>query len=634
LQELIQNDSLEVKLLIEIVRKSIASLYDSKLTTYFKSHLIFNNPLKIKLRCVQALYVLMALIFAVILGLKIIELVKSGPVIESELIAPESLSPKGRSALDVALSSCDPNALSQSPLIASLAETDRRAIKNTHHLFCDIDASHGDKKSVQDWVKKQSYIAEDAAAWRGRFIHHYSTILFPYRQIMAGELTYAFTSQYGFISLIPLLLVSHVPFVLYGASGLVLLLILGQYFLYKHRQSSNETFIIGGILILIALVSYVPAIRLAPGFAVMRYLPLLLLIALADLQLPRVRNWYVALALLLALLNSLQFNILFVAICSTAYLLSAILQKKWNGIKLYWLPVVVMFVALLQGALYLSQANAFTPRLFSSVGEGKRSLVHMIEIFSFPVVCIIASYVPALNGGSSKKLSFKGHEILALVSYGLCATYALSFLGSPQHYAGFLVMASFSIFVLMKKYCKTKLMIVLALGLLLVVPIHYRYFSLGKKVFSSQSQLFEYKNELGTPIFFKTALEIEALSRDYEEITQPFQSKGEIYFISKDKAFIETFSEKNIQPVVYDVFTNFERVNDKLALQKFQEDRVSYLVLDSPIRRIFNVNQSSYFKNEIGSSEISALNKIYININTIEKFKIVKCNNSYCVYSI
>lgn len=590
-----------------------------------------------QIKRVQASYILIAAIFALILGLKLIELVKSGPVIENELIAPESLSKKGQQALDIALASCKPDGLSQNPLIGSLSESDRRAIESTQRLFCNIPATDANKKSEQEWIKKQSYIAEDVAAWRGRFIHHYSTILFPYRQIMAGQFTYAFTSQYGFISLIPLLLVSHVPFVLYGAFGLLLLLLLGQYFLYKHRQSSNEVLMIGGILILIALVTYVPAIRLAPGFAVMRYLPLVFLIILANLQLTRTHYWHLGLALVLALLNSLQFNILFVAIALASYLLAAINQRKWNGVKLYLLPVLVLCVAVLQGALYALQANAFTPSLFSSVGEGKRSLVHIIEIFLFPVLCMIASYVPALNGGNTKKLSFDSHEVLALVSYGLCATYALSFLGSPQHYAGFLVMASISIFVLMKKYCHTKLMIAVALGLLLVVPTHYRYFSLGKKVFLSQSQLFEYKNELGFPIYFKTSLEIEALSKYYDEITKTFQSKGKIYFISKDKAFIEMFTGKNIEPEIYDIFANYEHTNLQLALKKFREDQVSYLVLDSELQRLYSKRQSHYFKNEIGSNEINSINRLFKNINDLDYFminNIINCNIRYCIYTI
>jgi hypothetical protein len=590
-----------------------------------------------QIKRVQASYILIAAIFALMLGLKLIELVKSGPVIESELIAPESLSKKGQQALDIALASCKSDGLSQNPLIASLSESDRRAIESTQRLFCDTPVADVNKKSEQEWIKKQSYIAEDFAAWRGRFIHHYSTILFPYRQIIAGQITFAFTSQYGFISLIPLLLVSHVPFVLYGALGLMLLLLLGQYFLYKHRQSSNEVMMIGGILILIALVTYVPAIRLAPGFAVMRYLPLVFLFILANLQLTRTHYWYLGLALVLALLNSLQFNILFVAIALVSYLLAAINQRKWNGVKLYLLPVIVLCVAVLQGALYASQANAFTPSLFSSVGEGKRSLVYTIEIFLFPLVCMIASYVPALNGGNTKKLSFDSHEVLALVSYGLCATYALSFLDSPQHYAGFLVMASISIFVLMKKYCYTKPMIAVALGLLMVAPTHYRYFSLGKKLFLSQSQLFEYKNELGSPIYFKTSLEIEAISMHYDEITNTFKSKGKIYFISKDKAFIETFTGKNIEPEVYDIFANYEHTDLQLALKKFREAQVSYLVLDSKLQRLYSKSQSYYFKNEIGSNEINSINRLFKNINDLEYFmknNIINCNIRYCIYNI
>jgi len=189
----------------------------------------------------------------------------------------------------------------------------------------------------------------------------------------------------------------------------------------------------------------------------------------------------------------------------------------------------------------------------------------------------------------------------------------------------------------MKKYCYAKPMIAFALGLLLLVPIHYRFISLGKKVFLGQSQLYEYKNEIGSPIYFKTSLEIEVLRRDYEEITRPFQSKGKIYFISKDKAFIETLTGKNIQPKVYDIYSNYKHINKELALQKLQDDFVTYLVLDTPSRRFFSQAHARHFQNEVSQNERVPVSQISTKIDDIErslKLNLLKCNDNYCIYKI
>jgi hypothetical protein len=574
----------------------------------------------------QTLSVLLGIIFVVLLGMKISELVRSGSIIENELIAPESLSPAGVAALGAALAPC-----AQNPPFSS-AE-DKKALENTRQLFC----ADSNSEAQRDWIKKQSYIAEDFAAWRGRYLHHYSTILFPYRQIEAGYLGYALTSQYGLISLIPLFLIPSSAFVLYGALSLFLLLLFGTYFLYKYRQSRSEIAIIGGILILITLVTYVPAIRLAPGFAFIRYLPLVLLIALANLQLVRARYIYIFFAVILALLNSLQFNILFIAIGLVSYLLIAIYQKKWNGLKCYWLPASVALVAAWQATLYTSQAGAFTPSLFSSVGEGGRSYFYALEIFLFPVVCKLASHTTIFGRPPPGKLSFDNEEILALVSYGLCATYTLSFLRSPQHFAGFLVMATLSIFVLVRKYGKSRPAIALGFGLLLVVPIHYSYMSVGKKFFLQTSQLFEYKNKIGTPIFFKTALEIDEVYKDYDEIVKLSQPKGKTYFISKDKIFIEAYTNKNIEPAVYDIFTNYESINPKQALMRLKSEDVSYLVLDNSYQRKYSLGIAVQFKREIGSQENLAGQSILSNIDSLAIIlsdNIVNCNVRYCLYRL
>jgi hypothetical protein len=242
-----------------------------------------------------------------------------------------------------------------------------------------------------------------------------------------------------------------------------------------------------------------------------------------------------------------------------------------------------------------------------------------------------------LNGSKDRKLFFDNNEILALVSYVLCATYTLSFLGSPQHYAGFLIMASISIFVLMKKNCHTKIMIIFALGLLFVVPIHYRYISLGKTVFLSQSQLFEFKNKLGLPIYFRTSLEIEDISKSYDDLTKYYQSKGKIYFISKDKIFIEAYKGVNIEPKIFDIFSNFGNARSQEVLTKMRMDLVDFIVLDKIEQRVISRRIVEESKSSIGSHEYNAHLSLLEAIDAMAlnlKDQLISCNLRYCIYKL
>jgi hypothetical protein len=97
------------------------------------------------------------------------------------------------------------------------------------------------------------------------------------------------------------------------------------------------------------------------------------------------------------------------------------------------------------------------------------------------------------------------------------------------------------------------------------------------------------------------------------------------------------FTGKNIEPEIYDIFANYEHTNLQLALKKFREDQVSYLVLDSELQRLYSKRQSHYFKNEIGSNEINSINRLFKNINDLDYFminNIINCNIRYCIYTI
>lgn len=572
-------------------------------------------------------FLFISLIFIILIGVKTRELVNSGPIIENELIAPLSLSANGVSALELIHAGCNQRKNQEIEKKNSPGSKNQNAIENTIKLNC------AGESNAQDyvWIQKQTYIAEDSAAWRGLYLHHYSTILFPFRQIKEGHLSYAFTSQYGFISLIPLLVSYKIPFILYGTFSLILLTLIGLYCLYKNQNSKINLLIVGGILLTLSAAIFIPAVRLGPGFALTRYLPFVLLVYLADLQLSGFRIRYIALGLIFALLNSLQFNILFVAIAFIGYGLSALYQRRIYNPYLYVLPLTVAFIALIQIGLYIWTKNSFTPDLFSSVSEGRHYIFYALLIISFPFALKLIA-VP-----TKKLLSFDDQEFLALSAYLLSATYTISFYGSPQHYAGFLIMSALSIYILIKKYSFTIKAVALAFGILWLVPIHNpNYINIGKKLFIFSSDLYEYKNIIGKNIYFKSALDIEGVNKEYENIKKDIKNTDKIYFISKDKIYLETYRDSNLLPKGYDIYVNYS-FSPEQALEKLHQDNVSYVILDNHNLINYSMNLITLFKGQTNDIEYKNYENLLIKVRSLSNHlqdNLIRCNARYCLYKI
>jgi hypothetical protein len=148
---------------------------------------------------------------------------------------------------------------------------------------------------------------------------------------------------------------------------------------------------------------------------------------------------------------------------------------------------------------------------------------------------------------------FPAEYIFAYLVYGFCATYAISFPGSPQHYVGFISMASIGIYILLKNLPRSKLVVILSVGILFFPAYYYGYMGIGKKYINPKSDLFEYTNKVGASLYFNTAVEIQKISNAYDEIVFKYKDLGKIYLISKDKNFIEMYTNKNLDPKVYDI---------------------------------------------------------------------------------
>jgi hypothetical protein len=231
------------------------------------------------LKNIRLLYVIFALGFIYILGGKILSLSQSGAYIESELIAPTALSASGKNML---LRLTDQRQTRETAIICSQDSDciDSQTEFDKVLLGRNIDYIYFIKPYAQlkEWLKSTDTLIDYNSVFRGRYLHHYSVVLYPLREVLGGNIGYAFTSQYGLISLLPLFATHDVDFNFYGEFGMAMLLVIGLFLIFISRKSSDKVVFVSFILIAIALATNIGAIRLSPGFSYIRYFPFVVLV--------------------------------------------------------------------------------------------------------------------------------------------------------------------------------------------------------------------------------------------------------------------------------------------------------------------------------------------------------------------
>jgi hypothetical protein len=577
------------------------------------------------------------------MGDKLLALYGSNIFIENELLAPVHLSQSGQNLLGSLTSPAnivgsEQSTKSSKQNVVESAQVDARVIRENKE-FITASKNSAETKS---WLFNNSILIDRTAAFRGKFFHHYSTILYPLREIREGHLTYGLTSQYGLITLLPLMVTNHPPFIYYGLLSLSLLLAAGVFLIIWNRALPRKMVIIATLIAVIALTIDIPAIRLSPGFTYLRYFPLVALLFVANLQLSKasVKVFFVV-GLLLSILNSVQFNLLFLIISISSYLYILFVQKSPLSIKILLLPLAVFIVSCIQVILYFQQSNSFTPNLFSSVGEGGRSTIYSVAVLLMLIMIKLLSSVSLKNILSDGPLRFQGlrfenPEILAFVSYALCATYAISFAGSPQHFSGFMVMASYSVYVVFMTNVRGVLKTTITIILIFSIPYSFGFLKLSQPFEKNNSKEYNYY-QIGRDLVFNSALNLEALSRDFDAITRDYASKGSIYFLSRDKVFIETYKDINLSPRIYDVYLNLYSLTPKSAIFNLKKDNAKYLVLDSAKQREHTRNLVNIFGNSANPSEVMAHKVLLNNLDSLSdalKSKVLACNNRYCIYEL
>ena len=602
----------------------------SSLYVYANSSL--QTRFNIRITRVEVLIIVAVGFFVFILGGKILTLGQSSSLIEMELIAPSHMTPSGTEAIGRVLASPDARSSLDNCIITHTCPTgvdnlNSEIIVTAH----DFIFSSANNEAAAEWLRKNSISLDSLTSWRGRYLHHYNTILYPAREVLDGNFEFLLSSQYGLASMMPVFFAKNQPFVVYPLAGLIILLLFCILVLFKHRQSKVDTAIWTVIFSLIAFTSNVGALRLSPGFSFFRYLPVLILIYLANKQLDNPKTKYIALASVAALFNSLQFNLLVLLIIVTVFFIISI-GKKIKA-KLFALPLILALIIGLQFLCYVIGKQGFTPELFGSVGEGEQSLLYTILILLFPITALFLKFVEPDNN----EVSFNNSEILAYVSYGALATYAIAFAHSPQHYSGFIQMASISIFLIVKNNNKIIAQLIL-LSLFFLIPSYIFHYLQPRNNFAiTQSSFYNYSEKLGNRMYFRTPTNISIIADEYHSLIARHALDKKVFFLSKDKLFIENYFDKNLEPKTYDVFANFFKFSADDTLTIILNEHVNFVVLDSDIQRAniknFITMKKAYLQPEEFRHHINILSN-FDSFAELIKPNLLECSSRYCIYRI
>jgi hypothetical protein len=202
---------------------------------------------------------------------------------------------------------------------------------------------------------------------------------------------------------------------------------------------------------------------------------------------------------------------------------------------------------------------------------------------------------------------------------------------------GFIAMAFIAIYIFLKDSLNSRFAAIVLVILLLFPAFHFKYFDLGKRPKQTLSDLYVYSDVIGAQLNFRTALNVGSLSETYYILSKKYESAGKIFFISKDKIFIELFNDKNIEPKVYDVFTNFINIDSASAISKLKEGGADYVVMDNENLLNYSMQVIKMSEGTVGKEERAAYIRIMNNMQDLSKHlekNLLECNSRYCIYKI
>ena len=574
--------------------------------------------------------------FAIIgfIGFKTYYVYQSADLINPEVLGPNILSLSGK-ALEVRylhkkltpLDECKP----KSSCRDDTEKQNSAVIIKTSKDFIAALNDPAEKEAAKKYLIENHFPYFGGAAFRGRLMHHYSTILFPYREYQSGNYSYLLTAQNGLAGLLPLFFMRDSKFSLFPVIGMVFWGLFALLVLLAHYKG-RQFYFFAAPLWISAVTLYTPAQIMHPGFSYFRYVPSLALIYLTHQFLRGRFKLALVCFPIFCLLNSLQFNIL-ICIIIIALMISRSVFKGSKIPYLYCLLLLISGIVLLQIYYFEQQKTPATPSLFGSLGEG----APLSLIFCFQLLILPFSAFALKFWNERLELRFSASELLGYISFVCFSSYAASKIGSPQHYSGFIFMAVYSVYLILKDTEYSSLVYWGLLGIFVVFPsMSFNFSNTGGPPGISNSTLY-HPQTFGMPLTFTSYHDLNLIQKEYETLISGYRSKGKIYFLSKDKIYLETLSGKNIDPKFYDPFVSSSHIDTPEFTKQITKIGIKYLVIDSPLQRKVTEAFIRFKALEMEGEE----SKLYLLIlsahdhfATEHASQLTACSKRYCLYKL
>lgn len=548
-----------------------------------------------------------------------------------EIIAPSLLSEKGHKIQDsiqdhVAIKYLENNV--NQKIFNDQAKLDESFIKN---ILSFLDAD--DRNNKAEWILQNNLSVGSLSEYRGFYLHHYQTILFPLREVKNGNYYEILTSQYGAASIIPAIIIGNKSFIWYPGISIILLM-LGIATIFLKKIADPGLIIISLLVFLIALCENIGALKLSPGFSIFRIFPTWLLIYISSKSILKesVKNG-AFLAFIVSILNSLQINLL-IAIINLCTLLYLKWQKERNS-NILKITLAIFLAFILQSVLYLTLSDDFSQKLFSSLEGGSKNYLYIELIFLFPSAVFMA-----------KRFLFKKEEtsldIYCYLAYFGLSTYPIAFPGSPQHFCSFLILSSLPIYILASSVSKNKL-----LGALFLVPLyftayHYSYLNLPKPMGANTPSIFN-SNEFGSQLIFSTPSNIEAVHKKYLALINNYSPEENIINLTSDAKYFSAITGKNPPQKNYDlyIYTPNLKINSNDFKGKLEKNNIKWIVIYNPF---FLKNFQKYLEYKISiTTEPSVKFELKQHLMILKEqlvlsknplYKLKECSDRYCLYQL
>lgn len=605
---------------------------------------------KFRVNPTKGVLFLVLLAIAMIIGSKLYKLQERGPNIGVELVGPAHLNVLGREISTALQSNHRIDAVLCVPKGVECDDVEQLRVSSFITTLWDF--AHGEPSkamSVLDWITSNDLSMSANALYRGRFLHHYSTVIWPYYYAERAGTWTLVAAQYGAVLPLQLFVFSHAPFYLpalisWIALSLIGLGVLAIYIIACPRRNQMAVMVALAIAAILAISANTGAIAISPGFNPLRYLPTSLMVYVF-LYHRTSRTLFVLLFVPAVLLNSLQFNSLFACLLLVTLVARFLSMANWSphnphlrvvgksdAAVTFGYTMFVGIISLLQLSIASHISSDFPFSLSGSLNESSRwnastVLWHglLLNLASIVALAIVI------------KLKIKNYllEIDAIVLCVGFSHYATSFYGSPQHFCGFILMVAPAIvFVNSSLASHSRVYPAITVASLALFVVFYGYWSVAQTLESPVPNLYS-EREIGEPLYFETATDAERIASEISQLANNVElESGHYYLLIREKLLLELLLQEPIGPNNYDPFSNLLALNETNVLQYTKS--AQYIVTYSPgyidnFKRLLTYsagNLVDFYESKQMRKLLTHQAKLMSVLATLPH----KCSERFCVY--